>query len=83
MPANAGDAGLIPGSGRSPGEGNGKPLYYSCLENSMGREEPGGLQSTGSKESDVTERTNKLSLCAAHKHSISTVELTRISLCSF
>ena len=32
---NAGDLGLIPGSGRSPGEGNGKPLQYSCLENPM------------------------------------------------
>ena len=31
---NAGDPGLIPGSGRSPGEGNGKPLQCSCLENS-------------------------------------------------
>ena len=30
---NAGDLGLIPGSGRSPGEGNGNPLQYSCLEN--------------------------------------------------
>ena len=38
--ANAGDArnmGLIPGSGRSHGEGNGNPLQYSCLENSMNR----------------------------------------------
>ena len=34
---NAGDLGLIPGSGRSPGEGNGKPLQYSCLENPMDR----------------------------------------------
>ena len=34
---NAGDPGLIPGSGRSPGEGNGTPLQYSCLENSMDR----------------------------------------------
>ena len=32
---NAGDPGLIPGSGRSPGEGNGNPLQYSCLENLM------------------------------------------------
>ena len=32
---NAGDLGSIPGSGRSPGEGNGIPLQYSCLENSM------------------------------------------------
>ena len=33
---NAGDPGLIPGLGRSPGEGNGNPLQYSCLENFMG-----------------------------------------------
>ena len=36
-PANAEDAGLIPGSGRYPGEGNGNPLQDSCLENSMDR----------------------------------------------
>ena len=35
---NAGDQGLIPGSGRYPGEGNGNPLQYSCLQNSMDRE---------------------------------------------
>ena len=34
---NAGDLGLIPGSGRSPGEGNGNPLQYSCLVNPMDR----------------------------------------------
>ena len=38
------DMGSIPGSGTSPGEGNGYPLQYSCLENS---EEPGRLQSMG------------------------------------
>ena len=32
---NVGDPGLIPGSGRSPGEGNGNPLQHSCLENPM------------------------------------------------
>ena len=32
---NVGDLGLIPGLGRSPGEGNGSPLQYSCLENPM------------------------------------------------
>ena len=37
LPANAGDAGSIPGLGRPPGEGNGNPLQYSCLENSMDR----------------------------------------------
>ena len=39
--SSAGDPGLIPGSGRSPGEGNGKPLQYSCLENPMDREATG------------------------------------------
>ena len=34
---NAGDLGSIPGSGSSPGEGNGNPLQYSCLENPMDR----------------------------------------------
>ena len=41
LPANTGDvrdAGSIPGSGRSPGEGHGNPLQYSCLENSSDRE---------------------------------------------
>ena len=44
---NARDAGSIPGSGRSPGGGNGNPLLYSCLKNPMDGE-PGGLQSKGS-----------------------------------
>ena len=35
---NAGDLGSIPGLGRSPGEGNGNPLQYSCLQNPMDRE---------------------------------------------
>ena len=34
---NVGDLGSIPGSGRSPGKGNGNPLQYSCLENPMDR----------------------------------------------
>ena len=37
LPANAGNEGLIPGSGRSSGEGNGNPFQYSCLENPMDR----------------------------------------------
>ena len=36
-PANAGDPGSIPESGRSPGEGNGDPIQYACLENPMDR----------------------------------------------
>ena len=50
-PANTGDIrhmGSIPGSGRSPGGGNGNPLQYSCLENSM-TEKPDRLQSIGSQ----------------------------------
>ena len=50
--ANAGDIralGLIPGSGRSPGGGHGKPLQYSCLQNPPWTEESGGLQSIGSQ----------------------------------
>ena len=51
------DLGLIPGSERFPGEGNGNPLQYSCLENSMDRGAWGldGLQFMGYKESDTTE----------------------------
>ena len=37
LPVNAGDVGLIPGWGKSPGEGNGNPLQYSSLGNSMDR----------------------------------------------
>ena len=49
LPANAGDMGSIPGSGRSPGKGNGNP----------GTDEPGELQSMGvTKESDMTEQLN-------------------------
>ena len=45
-PANAGDVGSIPGSGRSPGGENGNPLQYSCLEKPMDRG-AWGLQFTG------------------------------------
>ena len=47
---NAGDPGLIPGSGRAPGEGKGYPFQYSGLENSMDLYSPWGR-----KESDTTE----------------------------
>ena len=56
---SGGDWGLISGSGRSPGEGNGNPLQCSCLENFMDRE-PGRLQSLGHKESDKTEQLTLL-----------------------
>ena len=46
---NAGDVGLIPRSGRSPGEGDGNPLQYLCLENSMDRGAWWATQSMGSQ----------------------------------
>ena len=51
----AGDLGSIPGLGRSPGEGNGNPLQYSCLENPVDR---GAWRATvhGSQQLDTTER---------------------------
>ena len=53
---NPGDVGLIPGMGRSPGEGNGNPLQYSCLENPMdGGAMKGCYSPWGRKESDMTE----------------------------
>ena len=54
LPGNAGDTGSILGLGRSLREGNSNRLQYSCLENPMDREEPGGLESMGSQESDMT-----------------------------
>ena len=54
---DAGDAGLIPGSGRSPAGGDGNPLQYSCLKSPM---DSGAWQATvpqGGKELDMTEAT--------------------------
>ena len=55
MPATAGDMGSILGWGRSPGEGNGNPLQYSCLENPMEQRSLVGYSAWGHKESDMTE----------------------------
>ena len=57
LPANAGDArgaGSIPGLGRSPGEGNGNPLQFSCLENSMDRGAWWAIVHGVAKELDAT-----------------------------
>ena len=51
---NAEDLVPIPGSGRSPGEGNGNPLQYSCLENPHGQRGLAGYSPWGRKESDTT-----------------------------
>ena len=52
--ANAGDPGSIPESGRSPGERNGNPVQYSCLENPMGRSARWATVHWVTKESDTT-----------------------------
>ena len=57
LPVNAADAGLIPGLGRSLGDGNGNPLQYSCLEKSHGQRNLVGYSPWGHKESDMTEVT--------------------------
>ena len=54
---NAGNPGLIPGLGRSPGEGNGSPLQCSCLGNLMDRGAWQAIVHGVSKESDTTEAT--------------------------
>ena len=56
LPSNAGDLGLIPGSGRSPGEGNGYPLQYSWLGNLTDR---GALQSMKSQSVETWDLATK------------------------
>ena len=58
-PTNAGDMGLIPESGRSPGEGNGNSLQNSCLGNSMNRGVWRATVHGGGKESNTTKQLNK------------------------
>ena len=71
LPANAGDvgdAGSIPGSERSPGGGNGKPLQYSWLENSPNRGAWGATVHGVTKESDTTEHTHTHTHTHPHPH---------------
>ena len=53
LPANAGETGSVPESGRSPGEGNGNPLQYSCLENPMDRGAWQAIQPMRSQKSQI------------------------------
>ena len=55
---NVGDLGSIPGLGRSPGEGNGNPLQYSCLQNPMDRGAWWATVHEVTKESDTTEHAH-------------------------
>ena len=73
---DAGDAGSIPGWGRSPGEGNGNQLWYSCLENPMDR---GAWRATVhgvAKESDTTQHST-------HTHPPCTLDSVLLSSSSF
>ena len=64
---NAGDSGSIPGSGRSPGEGNGCPLQCSCLGNPTDRGTWRAYSPRGHKEADLTERlTLSFHFCLGH-----------------
>ena len=54
LPTSAGDVGPIPGWGRTPGEGNGNPLHYSCLENPMDRADWRAAVHGSAKEVDTT-----------------------------
>ena len=56
LPVIQEDLGSIPGSGRSPGGGNGNPLWYSCLESSMDRGAYTGYSPWGHKELHMTDR---------------------------
>ena len=66
---NEGDPGLTPGSGRSPGEGNGYPLQYSCLENSMDR---GAWRATVHKVAQSQTRLSTRAHTHTHTHSVDT-----------
>ena len=72
---SAGDPGLIPGSGRSPGVGHGNPLQYSCLENPHGQRSLAGYSPWGCKESDMTERLST----ARHSKYLGSVMTTQAS----
>ena len=77
LPANAGgtrDTGLIPGSGTSPGVGNGNPLQYSCLENSMDR---GAWQA--SVHAAVTSIVGLLFLICTSSYPSSEAQILRLS----
>ena len=78
LPANVGDMGLSPWSGRSPGGGNGSPLQYSCLENPLDR---GAWWATvqgvkvSKSQSDTTEVTLHAHTCRRLKELIGLSEL--------
>ena len=71
LPANAGDLGLIPGPGRSPGEGNGNTRQYSCLEKSHGQRSLADYSPWGPKELGMTEQL-RMQACMQEKPKLKT-----------
>ena len=81
LPADVGNAGLIPGSGRSPGEGNGNPVKYSCLGNPMDR---GGYNTVhgAARGSDTTglNNNNNIHYCYHYIVNTTTTKLFKSSI---
>ena len=71
QPASAGDMDLIPGSGRSPAEGNDNPLQYSCLEDPMDREALVGYSPWGCKVLHLSEHAHMACLLQMFKDNLS------------
>jgi len=69
-PASAGDEGSIPESERSPGEENGDPLPFSCLENPMDRGTWRAIAHEVTRESDTTEQLDNNSMLSFGSHSL-------------
>ena len=72
-PANVGDVrdtDSIPGSGRSPGDGDGNPFQYSCLENPMDKRSLLGYSPWGGKELDTTEHLRMYTPSCCHNTNI-------------
>ena len=76
---NTGDLGLIPGSGRSPGEGNSNPLQYSCLENPM---DGGAWWATVQSNTNLLEMYFQISQTNELKHSLTAYKINEIMLVS-
>ena len=76
LPASAGELNYILGPGRSPGEGNGNPLQYSCLENPMDREAWWATVHGVAKELDMTQQLNNSNTCVCITDSLCCTEET-------
>ena len=77
---NAGDLSSIPGLGRSPGEGKGYSLQYSCLKNPHRQRSLVGYSPCGRQELDMTERLIPFTLTHTHKYPSSSPKHARMAL---